>query len=169
MDLATIVWISVNVFLIHEFEEIILIHPWLLRHQNDAGAQRQEFWRLQNIGTPVIAALIFEEYLLLMVIVAAVLILNQPAIFTGFIIVYTLHLLTHIVEAMRLRMHTPPLITSVLTLPWCCYAIYALWGWSNPRQIALWTVGFMVIIGLNFVLLRKLEPILQYRLIKQYQ
>ena len=40
MSLDLIVWISVALFLVHEFEEIIFIRAWLDRHQDDPRVSR---------------------------------------------------------------------------------------------------------------------------------
>lgn len=61
MSLDLIVRISVALFLVHEFEEIIFIRAWLDRHQDDPRVSRQAFWSFRDTSTATIAALIFEE------------------------------------------------------------------------------------------------------------
>ncbi|MDN6399944.1 MAG: HXXEE domain-containing protein, partial [Brachybacterium sp.] len=102
MSLDLIVWISVALFLVHEFEEIVTIRPWLSRHRDDPRARRQVFWSFRNTSTSIIAAMIFEEYVIFAVIAFTVGLIEQPAVFAGLMIPYTLHLVSHIAEAIRL-------------------------------------------------------------------
>lgn len=166
MSFELLVWTSFALFMVHECEEIIAIRPWLTKYHADPRAQRQAFWRYRNSSTSVIAALILEEYFLAAVITFAALLFGEPAIFIGFLIPFTVHLLGHIAEAAQLRMYTPCLATSILVLPWCCYAAYALVG-LQPEiiPIALWTVAWSILIIANFAFIYRLQPILEHYLI----
>lgn len=165
MSLDLIVWISVALFLVHEFEEIVCIRPWLARHQDDPRAPGQVFWSFRNVSTSVIAAMIFEEYVIFVLVAFAVVIAEQPAVFAGLMIPYTLHLVSHIAEAIRLRMRTPSVLSSVLTLPWYLYAIVELiWQSKNLIVVGAWAVVFTAVIAANFALIYRLRPLLQRHL-----
>lgn len=165
MSLDTIVWISVTLFLVHEFEEIVFIRPWLARHRDDPRAQRQVFWAWRNTSTPTIAAMIFEEYVIFTGIAFLATLTGQPALFAGLLIPYTLHLVSHIAEAIRLRMRTPSVVTSVVTLPWFIYAITDLTLRSaTPVMVAVWAAVFTVVIAANFALIYRLKPLVERRL-----
>lgn len=165
MSLDLIVWISVALFLVHEFEEIVRIRPWLAKHRDDPRARRQVFWSFRNTGTSVIAAMIFEEYVIFTAVAFAVVVTEQPAVFAGLMIPYTLHLFSHIAEAARLRMRTPSVLSSVVTLPWCLYAIVELVRQAeHPAAVAIWAVVFTVVIAANFALIYRIKPGLERRL-----
>lgn len=166
MSFELLVWTSFALFMVHECEEIIAIRPWLTKYHADPRAKRQVFWRFRSSSTSVIAALILEEYLLAAAITFAALFFHEPAIFIGLLIPFTLHLLGHLTEAAQLRMYTPCLATSILVLPWCCYAAYAL-IWLQPEiiPIVLWTVAWSTLIIANFAFIYRLRPILERYLI----
>ena len=165
MSLDLIVWICVALFLVHEFEEIVCIRPWLARHRDDPRVQRQVFSSFRYTSTSVIAAMIFEEYIVFAAIAFTVVVTEQPAVFAGLMIPYTLHLVSHIAEAARLRMRTPSVLSSVITLPWCLYAIVELIRQaSNPAAVTIWMVVFAVAIAANFALIYRLRPFLDRRL-----
>lgn len=126
MSLFMITWISFFLFLLHEFEEIVLIKPWLAMHKHDKRAEQQVFWRERNTATETIAVLIFEEIILFFVVGSISVIWAIPGLLVGFLIPYALHLITHITEAVRLGMRTPPVVSAAVTLPWFCYAIPVL-------------------------------------------
>ena len=166
MSFELLVWTSFALFMVHEFEEIIAIRPWLTKYHTDPRARRQVFWRCRTSSTSVIAALILEEYFLAAAITFAALLFDEPAIFIGLLIPFTLHLLGHIVEAAQLRMYTPSLATSIIVLPWCCYATYALIG-LQPEiiPITLWAVAWSTLIIANFAFIYRLQPILERYLV----
>ena len=68
MSLNVVAWVSVTLFLVHKFEEIVFIKPWLRRRRNDPRARRTAFWSFADTTTSTIAALIFEEYVLFVII-----------------------------------------------------------------------------------------------------
>lgn len=159
MSLDIIVWLSVTLFLVHEFEEIIFIRPWLRRHRDEPRARQQVFWSWRNTSTATIAAMIFEEYLLVTAFAFVAVLANQPALFAGFLVPYALHLIGHIAEAITLRMRTPSVITSIATLPWCVYAIIELTSRSSaPVMVAVWAAASTVLIAANFALIYRLGP-----------
>lgn len=166
MSFELIIWISFVLFMVHEFEEIIAIRPWLTKYHTDPRAQRQVFWKSRTSSTSVIAALILEEYLLAATITFAAVLFGEPAIFIGFLIPFTAHLIGHIKEAVQLRMYTPCVATSILVLPWCCYATYALIR-LQPEiiPITLWTVAWSILIVANFAFIYRLRPTLERYLI----
>ncbi|MDY6054616.1 HXXEE domain-containing protein [Micrococcus sp.] len=172
MSLDLIVWVSVTLFLVHEFEEIVTIRPWLSRHRDDPRARRQVFWSFRSTSTSVIAAMIFEEYVIFAAIAFAVVLAGAPAVFAGAMVPYTLHLLGHVVEAIRLRMHTPSVLSSAITLPWYLYAIVELVrqtqehapGAAGLWAVSAWAVVFTMVMGANFALIYRLRPALERRL-----
>lgn len=165
MSLDTIVWVSVMLFLVHEFEEIIRIRPWIVHHRGDPRARRQGFWGFSEFGTPTIAAMIFEEFLLFAALALIATLWRLPGMFAGLLVVYALHLVGHIAEAVRLRMQTPSVISSVCTLPWYVIAIVELSGRSaGVFEVGMWSVVFAAIMVANFALIYRLRPWLESRL-----
>ena len=66
MTIATLSFISLALFMLHEFDEIIWIRPWIAKHQHDPRYQRELFiaGRAHYPSTEAIAFIIAEEYLL---------------------------------------------------------------------------------------------------------
>ena len=166
MNFELIVWISFVLFMVHEFEEIIAIRPWLTKYRTDPRAKKQVFWQFRYASTSVIAALILEEYIIGAAITLAAVVFQEPAVFIGFLIPFSLHLIGHLKEAAQLKMYTPSLATSVIILPWCCYALIALIRLqSEIVPITIWTVAFTALIIANFAFIYRMRPILERYLI----
>ena len=165
MSLDMVVWISVTLFLVHEFEEIVFIRRWLARNRDDPRARRQVFWDWRNASTPTIAAMIFEEYVLFAAIAFIATLAGQPALFAGLLVPYALHLVGHIAEAIRLRMRTPSVVTSAVTLPWFIYAIIDLTLRSaTPVIVAIWAAVLTVVVAANFALIYRIRPLVDRHL-----
>ncbi|MBK0420524.1 HXXEE domain-containing protein [Leucobacter sp. CSA2] len=165
MTLENLVWISVALFMVHEFEELVRIRPWLARHRDDPRAREQGFWSFSGTSTSTMAAMIFEEYVLFVLFALAAVLFHLPGMFSGLLVAYTLHLLGHIAEAIRLRMQTPSVISSVITLPWYLYAIAALAGRSGSIiEVGVWSVACIGVMLANFALIYRLRPIIEARL-----
>ena len=165
MSLDTIVWISVTLFMVHEFEEIVFIHPWLVRHRDDPRAQRQVFWSWRNNSTSTIAAMIFEEYTIFTCVAFVATLAEQPALFAGLLIPYALHLIGHIAEAIGLRMRTPSVLTAAVTLPWFLYAAVDLTVRSpTPVMVAVWAAVFAGVIAANFSFIYRFKPLVEQRI-----
>lgn len=170
MTLDTIIWVSVALFVVHEFEEIVCIRSWLAKHQNDHRAKRQVFWSFRDTSTATIATLIFEEYLIFAGLAFAATLAGLPGMFAGLLVPYALHLVGHIFEAIRLRMHTPSVITSVLTLPWFAYAVIDLTARATGLiEVAVWSAVFTVVIAANFAFLYRFRPHLERHLAESPQ
>lgn len=159
MSYIQIVWVSTVLFLIHEFEEIVMIHPWLARHKNDPRARQQAFWSLRRDSTSTIALLIFEEFILFTALALASVVADYPPVFVGLLAPYTLHLVGHVIEAMKLRMITPSVLTSVVTLPWYGYVIgYSVIQDGDIPGLVVWTLICSVLVGANFATIYALKP-----------
>ncbi len=160
MSLNVVAWVSVTLFLVHEFEEIVFIKPWLRRHRNDPRARRTAFWSFADTTTSTIAALIFEEYVLFVIVAFISVSMGNAALLAGLLVPYALHLVGHIIEALRLRMRTISVATSVATLPWYIYAVLHLAQGAERGVVdtAIWSVVFFVVIAANFGFIYAVKP-----------
>jgi hypothetical protein len=64
MSNDTIVWLTVVLFVLHEFQEIIFIKPWVARYSGDPRMARHAFMAMKDVSTSAIAMMIGEEFLL---------------------------------------------------------------------------------------------------------
>ena len=66
MTLAYLSLIILSLFMLHEFDEIILIRPWIEKHRHDPRYRKELFiaGKAHYPSTDTIAVIIAEEYLL---------------------------------------------------------------------------------------------------------
>lgn len=163
MTPEAIVLLVIIVFMLHEFEEIIFIKPWLSRQRENTRISSHPFSAMRNISTSTIALLIAEEFILFSGIALAAVLLRCYSLFEGFLLLYSLHLVGHIFEPIRYKCSTPSFVTSVLTLPWCVFGLYYLGahGLVTVLWVAIWFVVTAIIVFLNFRLIYGIAPLVE--------
>jgi|GEM_PF-1716444 len=109
MTIAHLSLIILSLFMLHEFDEIILVRPWIQKQQHDPR-YRKEFFiagKAHYPSTEAIAVMIAEEYLLASIGLLIAITWHIPELALAFGICHTLHLLVHIAEvAIKARQAT---------------------------------------------------------------
>ena len=133
-------------FMFHDMEEIVGAEKWV-RGNLDAiitahpGAERiLNVYR--NVTTTGFAAAVYEELIILLLICIAAEFTDITffaGLWFGALVVFTLHLIIHIIQAALIRRYIPSLITSVICLPPSFILI--------PKCAPLLTFDAMLIIG----------------------
>lgn len=126
-------------FLLHDVEEAVVQHRWMLSHE---ATLRVRFPRLQRLiahllqlDTRAFLVAALEEWLLLMGVTAYVLLQAPYAteVWAACFLAFSLHLLVHVGQSLLLRGYVPGLVSSLLLLPYAAYGIWSIWlvmsGW----------------------------------------
>ncbi len=148
------------VFMIHEFEEIIMFRHWLLQNRTklqrnfpkvEAFLFRHGFF---HYSTATFAVGIAHEFF--WVSFVSLFSVCQEAYQWWFaaLMGYAVHLLVHIVQWCVYRKYIPVVTTSLLTLPYCLVAfmVYIEFSASSLLQILLWTFVGIVLVLTSFPL-----------------
>lgn len=163
MDSPTLVFLVMILFLIHEFEEMVMIDPWVRRQQKYGTALTRKHYFVQRFkeGPPTAPVMIIGiEFIILAAVSTLTLITGWYIIMVGFLVPYIAHLVGHIFEWFQYRSYTPSLITSVITLLQCITVGYLLYLSSGAELIhlVLATIVMTVFLSAGFALLGFLEP-----------
>ena len=124
-DMNAIVWLFPILFMLHDFEEIILVEAWRKRNKNELEMKKSR--RLVFSGcnkTPAFSIGVAIEFLIFS-LVALVSSWGGTynfwyAMFLGF----TIHLLGHCIINIMYKFYVPGVITSILFLPCSLYILY---------------------------------------------
>ena len=162
MTIATLSFITLALFMLHEFDEIIWIRPWIEKHQHDPRYQREIFiaGHAHYPSTEAIAFIIAEEYLLASLGLLLAIGYQLPELALAFVLGHTLHLLGHIAEVLRFRRWVPGGLTVVLTFP----PLLALLAHYLTAQRISWPLLFLLTplvlaaLLLNLALLHRCAP-----------
>jgi len=117
-----LVWFPV-VFMLHEFEEILLLKFW--ERRNRAKPVPSPFTHSAKQPLEVFVAIVAEEFVIFS---AVVLLGSQNQTFRlaacGLVCAVGLHLVGHIAEAIRFRRYMPSVVSAIITLPYYIFAAY---------------------------------------------
>ena len=131
MKLDTMMWLLLVIFMFHEFEEIIMMKPWITMNINNLRQRFPVFapWLLphfERISAPSIALIVAVEFLMVSVLIYVAVEFELYALWTSFLLIFTFHLVFHITSFILYRKYVPVIVTSIITIPYCLYALYFL-------------------------------------------
>ena len=143
------------VFMIHEYEEIIMFRHWLDRNRDELKSRFPRFEQFLahkghfDYSTATFAIGTAHEFILISLISFCAVCLDAYqwwfAAFAG----YSLHLTQWAIY----RKYIPVIITTILTLPYCVYAFVELAKTSilSPLRMFLWSVVGIILTVLSLL------------------
>jgi hypothetical protein len=158
MDIKLLIALLPFVFMLHDFEEIIMFKPWLDKNRSEVG---RRFPRIDsilkknhdNLSTSAFSVAVLHEFLLISIITYQSLYFGAYQWWFGAFAAFSLHLLFHIGQGVIYGKYVPCIITSILALPYCIYTFIAFLKVTELTtvQLSLWAVLGMIITVASFV------------------
>lgn len=158
MKIETAMWLLPVVFMIHDFEEIIMIKPWAAK--NSAEIQRRfpalasrMLPHLERLSTSSLALAVAEEFVLLSAVTYFAVEYELYSVWAGVLLAFFIHLLIHIVQFVIYGKYVPVIVTSLITSVYCVFALYFLhlYNYLVWPDIAKWTMISVVVLIVNLV------------------
>ena len=153
MKTETIMWLFPIIFMIHDFEEVVMFKPWVTKN---AGFMKKRFPRLAARMLPHMEGLSTSSFALavagMFLIVSAVTLISVErdlyALWAGAVIGYFIHLVIHVTQFLVVRRYVPVVVTSLVTAPYCIWALIVVNGRHPlpPVPTLVWSVAALVII-----------------------
>ncbi len=115
------------VFMIHDFEEIIMFKPWLNKNKSEI---KERFPKFENflakknyfdLSTSGFSIAVLHEFVLISLVTVLSLFYKSYDWWFGAFAVFSLHLFVHIIQWVIYGKYVPFIVTSMLTLPYCIY------------------------------------------------
>lgn len=134
IDLTSVLWLLPVTFMFHDFEEMLKVEHWLARRRETVLAMVPPFIRrfLEDsfrMNTKQFARDVLWVNTLIIGVTAAAVFFDFYLPYLAVLIIYFLHVFTHVGQAVLLRMYTPGVTTAVLiVLPYSLYAFHRLLG-----------------------------------------
>ncbi len=146
------------VFMLHDFEEIIMFRPWLDKNRAELKARFPKFEKFLaqknffNLSTSAFAVAVLHEFILIALVTLLSLYYHAYHWWFAAFVVYTLHLFVHIVQWMIYQKYVPVIITSILTLPYCLYtfAVFIDVVKISQMQMLFWSLVGIAVTLLSF-------------------
>ena len=141
-------------FIIHDTEEIIFQHKWMLRHKESLLQRfpkaKTMIDMLSSLSTKAFAIAAFEELVVILLATAWILADGKFAIeiWSALFIAFSFHLLVHIGQGIMIRGYVPGIVTSILLLPYSYLGMQSIWNYMSITEIILYGligIVFMVI------------------------
>ena len=162
-DYSTIVWLLPIVFMIHDFEEIIFLKPWIRKNggylaERFPRISKRLLPRLDGLSTSAFALAVAEEFVLLSLITLGSVLFDNYLLWLAAFMGFFVHLLMHVGQWIVVRRYIPAIWTTFLALIYCVYTLHVIIAKNifRPSEIALWTIVGLVLVGGNLIFTHKL-------------
>lgn len=152
-------WLLPIAFMIHDFEEIIMMRPWYLKN----GAYlKARFPRLINrmaatagLSTPAFALAVLGEFVILSAATLACIELGSYSAWAAIVVIFLVHNVGHVGSFFIVGRYVPCVITSVITSFYLVYALAMMYtgGYLVLRDILIWLAVALVIAAVGFFVL----------------
>ena len=154
MELNSFFLLFPSIFMLHELEEILLFPRFMERNPQ---LQRR---LLSGAFTPFrINAIIYQEFILLLIILGLSIYFESFDFYITVIIAYIYHVIEHIFQSIFLRQYVPGVLSGIITSGYCTYQIYDVES-ANYWLLAYSFITLLIII-VNIVLCFKILQMLQ--------
>jgi hypothetical protein len=157
VDTRLLIALLPAVFMLHDFEEIIMFRPWLDKNRTEIAQRFPRLDRLlrryhDKLSTSAFAVGVLHEFTILSAITYVSLHANSYRWWFAVFMAFALHLLVHVAQWVAFGRYVPFIITSIAALPYCCYTFLqfsasTVMTWIQMTQ---WTIIGVVLTVLSF-------------------
>ena len=153
MDLHSFFLLFPSIFMLHELEEILLFPRFMERNPQ---LQRR---LLSGAFTPFrINAIIYQEFILLLIILGLSVYFESFDFYLTIIIAYVYHVIGHVFQSIFLQQYIPGALSGIITAGYCTYQIYDAVS-ANYMLLAYSFLTLLIIfvnIAMSFKILQRL-------------
>ena len=123
----TLMWLLPVVFMLHDFEEIVMMPPWLTRHGDEVVARypfaKGMMTRVRGLSGSGYAFAVAVVFVLVAGATLISVLAGWPGLWAAAVVVLGLHFVAHIAQFLVWRGYVPVIVTSVPGLIWCIWAL----------------------------------------------
>ena len=155
MDLHSFFLLFSSIFMLHELEEILLFPRFMERNPQ---LQRR---LLSGAFTSFrINAIIYQEFILLLIILGLSVYFESFVFYLTIIIAYVYHVIGHVFQSIILRQYIPGVLSGIITAGYCTYQIYD--AVSENHMLLAYSFLTLLIIFVNIAVSFKILQSLQH-------
>lgn len=157
MEIYKLSFIIIVLFMIHEFEEIIFIKKFIEKNKVIKDMKNELFVKKKESypSTETTSLMIAQEFIILSTLLFIASEFRMYEIVLSLFIVYIVHLVPHIYDALRYRKFSPGSRTSFIIFP---LGILMIWNVILNKEInfvifilCVIIIGFLMILNLMFL------------------
>ncbi|MNH99886.1 hypothetical protein D3C73_526680 [compost metagenome] len=132
IDQSSLLWLLPILFMFHDFEEILTVESWGIKHGPGVEAalsagKWNPYRSMLRMTTRNFAADVLFVYILVVAVTGAAVFFSFYWLYLAVLAVFLLHVFTHLGQSIVLKIYTPGVVTAVLVaFPYSLYAFYRL-------------------------------------------
>jgi hypothetical protein len=125
-------WLFLAAFMIHDFEEIIVVESWMKKHYSRISrlvpdAIGSWLMKMSTVKSSQFAVAVFLEFIVFIPVTYYAVEHQRYLFFVGFNFLLLIHVFTHLAQSIYLKCYTPGVVTGLLiTLPYSIYLFYRM-------------------------------------------
>ncbi len=154
MDLNSFFLLFPSIFMLHEFEEMLLFPHFMGKNQ-----QLQRRFLARAFTPSRFNAIVCQEFILLLIVLGLSIYFESFDIYITVIIAYIYHVIGHIFQSIFLRQYIPGVLSGIITAGYCTCWIYDAIS-ANYWLLAYSFITLLLII-VNIVLCYKILHMLK--------
>ena len=143
MSILFNVWMLPILFILHDFEEMIVMPLWKIRHHQKLATFKKQFFGSVTQGS-AFAVGVLEEFIILVFISGFCQITQNNLLYLSFLIAYTSHFIIHYIMCLQFRGYVPGVVTVTLELPMVLMIIFHYW----PSDVSLLSVVVYLLLAM---------------------
>ena len=143
MSILFNVWMLPILFILHDFEEMIIMPLWKIRHHQKLATFRKPFFGSVTQGS-AFAVGVLEEFVILLFISGFCQLTHNNLLYLSFVIAYTAHSIIPYIMCVQFRGYVPGFVTVTLELPMVLMIISHYW----PYDVSLLSVVVYLLLAM---------------------
>ena len=154
MDLNSFFLLFPSIFMLHEFEEMLLFPHFMGKNQ-----QLQRRFLARAFTPSRFNAIVCQEFILLLIILGLSIYFESFDFYITIIIAYVYHVIGHIFQSIFLRQYIPGVLSGIITAGYCTYQIYDAVS-ANYMLLAYSFLTLLIIfvnIAVSFKMLQRVQ------------
>ena len=166
MSILFNVWMLPILFILHDFEEMIVMTLWKIRHHQKLATFKIPFFGSVTQGS-AFAVGVLEEFVILLFVSGLCQMTHNTVLYFSFVIAYTSHFMIHYIMCLQFRGYVPGVVTVTLELPIVLMIIFHYW----PSEVSLLSVISYLFVAMalaytNLKVMHQIMPKIQISLEK---
>ncbi|WEV76156.1 HXXEE domain-containing protein [Bifidobacterium sp. ESL0800] len=160
-------WILPIVFVIHDFEEMIMVPACKRRESGSMNPIKRRAFGAVTDG-PALCSGVAEEMVLLVIVSIACSLTGGTTLYLASCVAYTFHLVVHVLACPLARDYVPGAVTALIEMPFMAWLIIAYWriDQSGLAVYLFWQAAALVVFVVNLKLIHTLMPKIQTVLLR---
>ena len=155
-------------FIVHDGEEILVQHQWMLAHKDCIIQKFPRATRLivhlSSLSTKAFAVAVLEELILLLLATAYILIggVYATELWIALFMAFSIHFVIHIAQGIIIRGYVPGLVSSILMLPYAYLGVLRICEDVSGNKLVLLSVLGVVAMLVNLRLAHRVGNFLKF-------